>query len=157
MNFSWMLDVGCWVLDVGCWVLEVVWWKLKIFIVDCHLSFCTQNTTENSPPHSPSNDKRNRFLQIRYLFVQPSNRAPFSVKLRRRCREWFPVVWVCSFYKTPPFPLIFVFGWTVVRRNRTPVSYTHLDVYKRQHLRSRTDHLIMLFSKICLLYTSRCV
>ena len=54
-----------------------------------------------------------------------------------------------------------------------PVSYTHLDVYKRQHMicMSSLDSLILLFDcciqkkdfyetgsgVTCLLYTSRCV
>ena len=38
-----------------------------------------------------------------------------------------------------------------------PVSYTHLDVYKRQVLEAVSLRLHTLVSIPCLLYTSRCV
>ena len=51
-----------------------------------------------------------------------------------------------------------------------PVSYTHLDVYKRQHLSSTSNHVLHIVGVtravyvcvvtlvgLCLLYTSRCV
>ena len=52
-------------------------------------------------------------------------------------------------------------------REVLPVSYTHLDVYKRQHLDDNRETIERLFEereavasrqpKACLLYTSRCV
>ena len=43
-----------------------------------------------------------------------------------------------------------------------PVSYTHLDVYKRQHWDLERDENLQLrefptLNHVCLLYTSRCV
>ena len=37
------------------------------------------------------------------------------------------------------------------------VSYTHLDVYKRQHIHAAHAHIIHSKDWACLLYTSRCV
>ena len=58
---------------------------------------------------------------------------------------------------------------SLVRVVLVPVSYTHLDVYKRQILKARRFHCVFLLmprlrinapilqSGSCLLYTSRCV
>ena len=47
------------------------------------------------------------------------------------------------------------------RYRGTPVSYTHLDVYKRQDLHSdyplAPEKCTITDSMLCLLYTSRCV
>ena len=116
-------------------------------------------------------------LELEFSCSQSSQFGPMLLGLAYLTKIFF--LGLISYSKPKRFKSFLLVSDSSPCSNHTPVSYTHLDVYKRQvidttnfmeqgrhafemimqvrSLHRATSHLEIFFTSSCLLYTSRCV